>query len=75
MNNQNFNRLIRSDEKYNHTNSHKKLISSGTKMSNFKQINFKPKNFEEDEKKNLNELSAKNNIFQNHQKTPSFFKM
>lgn len=75
MNSQNFNRLMRSDEKNYLTNSQKKLNSSFSKISSFKQLNFRPKNCEEDDKKNLNELSAKNNILQNNPKNSSIFNM
>jgi hypothetical protein len=75
MNNQNFNRILISDDKNYLTNSQKKLNSSFSKITSFKQLNFKPKNYDEDEKKNLNELSAKNNICQNNQKNSSIFNM
>lgn len=54
-------------------NSEKKLNSSNKNFSNFKQNTSKPKNLEEDERKNLNELSAKNNFMQNNQKNPWTF--
>ena len=78
MNNQNFSKIImKSEEKHKSylTNSQKKLNSSSKNLSNFTQTNFKTKHFEEDEKKNLNELSAKNNLLQNNQKNPSIFNM
>jgi hypothetical protein len=75
MNSQNFNRLLRSDEKKNLSNSQKKLNSSFSKISSFNQINFRQKNYDDEEKKNLNELSAKNNLFQNNQKNSSIFNM
>ena len=60
--------FIKSEERNtNLTSSQKKLNSSSKNMSNFKQNNFKYKNFEGVEKKNLNELSAKNNLLQNNQ--------
>ncbi len=53
--------------------------SSGSKSrSNFKMLNPKSKNYEEDDKLQQNEFSAKNNLmnnFQNHQKSYSIFNM
>lgn len=78
MNNINFtNSFMNSEEKpkNNLTNSNKKLNFSSTKISNFKQSNYKAKFFDDDERKNLNELSAKNNFLQNNPKNTSIFNM
>lgn len=74
MNIKNYNILLRSDEKNNPSNP-KNINNSNSKITNFKQNNFKSKNYEDDEKKNLNELSAKNNLFQPFPINTSIFNM